>query len=217
MDVDEYGMEMEKRRETYNRILEIRDRGKIFEYITTNLAQEELHQLYQGPFTEKTLLHIVCEDKTDNSTKAIVYLLKQGLDPDGKTKGCNAMPPILNASQFNHKNIKILLVAGANIFAIHENRLNALTVAMNTENYESVNILVRNGLSVPKSLAISLPWGYHFKQEIVDYAQKREETYRSCRNKVIILLGIKRKRPLCLAMFDKYLVREVGLAIWSMR
>lgn len=208
-------MEMEKRRETYNKILEIRDQGKIFEYITTNLAQEELHQLYQGPFTEKTLLHIVCEDKTDNSTKALVYLLKQGLDPDGKTKGCNAVPPILRAAQFNHKNIEILLVAGANIFAIHENRLNALTVAMNTENYESVNILARNGLSV--SLPISLSWGYHFKQEIVDYAQKREETYRTCRNKVIILLGIKRRRPPSLVLFDKYLIREVGFAIWSMR
>lgn len=144
-----------------------------------------------------------------NTVPPVVALLKSGLvNVNARNLGSQmtALNIVAGSTHDSTEVVEVLCAAGADLYAAH-NRGNApLGRALAWDHGWAVRVLIANGARLRKCGDF-----YHIKKDYVEY----ERAVLACRASAVALLSVKRKGQLW--QWDKYLLREIALELWTLR
>lgn len=189
-------------------------RGELMALLQARLPQDQWRNAL-GP-TQATLLHYAArEDDVD----ALVALLRFGLPVDAVNSG--QFTPLLWAAVSGATDaVRVLLAGGASVHARDEDGGTALRWAIMENNPEVVRLLLANGArlaDVEPSATVVLEDAEPPVTAALPWMVQLEKGRRCCRAIVVALLGLKRRRGRTFQGWDRFLVREVALIVWSTR
>lgn len=154
----------------------------------------------------RTLLHLAANEGDD---AAVLALLRAGVD--GSLADSNGETPVHWAAwEGKYNALQLLVVAGARLSLRSITNMTSLDHALSSpQSIDSCGaLLISNGArlsALTKSTAVP------------SWAVLLERGVLMCRGVVTALLGIKRRRVDALHAIDRWVVREIGWAIWATR
>lgn len=145
--------------------------------------------------------------RSDKNVRALIALINQGVD-------VNDTIPLSQASyESNPKIVEILIASQANVHLRSPNDLTAFDYVFYIKSPgECAKVFISNGVRL-KTIHPSLK--HRITQELIEF----EQGVLRCRNVIVILLGLKKKRVLAtLNKLDRFLIRQVlATEIWTTR
>lgn len=177
---------------------------RLAQYLTERVPREQWAHLCVLGYP---LLHLAA---SYDDVLAVVTLLRAGVPVDQRAAPFDRTAAHVAAMYGCAKSLQVLLAAGTHVHAVTTSGHALLSIALYTREQESVRVLLLGGMRLahvdPNYRAHVEPWMWAV------------ETGRlHCRAMVVGLLGIKRRRVRVLTNLDKFIVREVALAIWATR
>lgn len=161
--------------------------------------------LERNPDGQATLLHYACYG--DNAD-AVAPLLAHGLFVDAPNAG--NLQAVHEAACGQPRVLEALVAAGAKLTSRTPSGSAPLDLALAHGAFDCVCVLLANGVRLRCARE-----DYHFL--ITPEVELFEGAVLACRAATIVLLGLKRRRGDILRKLDRWVVREVALAIWCTR
>ena len=177
----------------------------------TGKLLELLSRLPREHWTERdeleyTLLHYACRGP---NVAALVALLQSGLVDVDELANWRSTAAHEAAVYSQPRVLEVLCAAGADLQVICSNDRTALDFALESLiPGETVRVLVANGVR------LSTASDYH-RRLITPEMEKFEQGVLHCRKAVIAMLRLKKAAQLW--HMDRFLIREIGFAIWTTR
>lgn len=177
------------------------DSGKLYEFMKEHIPKEHWSE------------EMLSDCRSRENIKALKALLNHGVDPDM----CDESAMYNNdfstyAIRFlfaDLENLAVLISSGKSSFQVdddHSDCKNAVSMAVWYE-LDSIELLIENGFAVNDVDfdALDVPM------------QKLCVAVKTCKRIIIILLALKRRRINCMSHLDRFLLRDLAVAIYSTR
>ena len=171
---------------------------------------EYLLQLSREYWTERdeygsTFLHLISRKADVRTAKALVQ--SNLLDVDARNKW--GRTPMHQAAIWNNTHMmEVLCAAGADMRALDNDEHSPIDVALGYYAKKTVRVLVANGVR------LSTLHDDH-RHLITPELEKCEQGVLHCRQAVVAMLRLKKAAKLW--SVDRFLIREIGFAIWATR
>ena len=185
----------------------------IFHASADGRLMEWLAKLPRERWTEQdghgyTILHFACRGP---NVAAVVSLVQSGLVDVNVPDRWGWTPTRLAASWMQARVLEVLCAAGADIRACSADDISPIDDALGNASHDSgacVRVLVANGVRLRTAYKA---WRRHITPELVAF----EHCVLRCRAAVVAMLRVKRAGELW--RWDKFLLRELAIAIWATR
>lgn len=178
-------------------------RGGYFMEELQKIPRSRWREVFQPSGT--TLLHLAAQG---DNVAAVVALLAHGLEFDPR----ETCTPAHCAASFGQARVLEVLCSDASINLQKTDSMSqtALDVALTHRSDQCVRVLVANGMR--------LQWvDPDLRHLITPKLEALERGVHRCRAVVIGLLALKRRRGDALHIVDRWVVREMAIAIWASR
>lgn len=172
-------------------------------WLEANVPIERWGDAHAGGFT---YLHYAA---AYGDEAAMVGLLRAGLSVN-VTSEAKLTPAHLAVRAGNVRALRLLLVAGCNVRALSASGASPVEVAVCAR--QCVTTLLENGVRMR-----SLVRDKRLRGRVLRMWYVHEYGVLQCRSVVLALLGSKRFRKTSLCAWDRFLVRELALAVWLSR
>lgn len=171
-----------------------------------DLCHYILNSIHQSRWGESNrswnLLHYACRY---DDVRALVMLLKSNMIDVNQKPSQNNIAMYIAIRCRNNDTIILLLLASGSMICYQS--LTEMLCKHSTEMNPRMKLLIANGLRTRK-----LPYGL-----ISDEMRYFEQGVLRCRDVIVVLLGLKKRRQV-LGKLDRFLVKqELAVAIWSTR
>lgn len=180
--------------------------GKMMELLK-NIPMEQWKTMKLG---RHSLLHFACRT---NHVKDVQFLLTQGLDIESRSDNTYFRPVHFCVISNSYQSLEVLIAAGVDVHSTSRDG-NSLWRPIDhgfgpPEYYEeSMKVLVSNGVRLSTATR---------KERLTPYMVAFEQGVLRCRDVVIVLLGLKKRRQI-LGKLDRLLVQQVlAVEIWATR
>lgn len=173
---------------------------------------DALNLLPRAHWTERnssgvTLLHYACYG---DNVAAFLALLAHGLDL-GARSSLGWSVAFIAASQSQHRMLALLCAAGADLRATTRTSCKSpLDAALRGRTLKCARVLVANGVRLSTV-------GESSRCHITPELHAFERGVLQCRDVIVVLLGLKRRRGDAMRDVDRWLVRELAFACWATR
>lgn len=189
------GVRMLSWRQVYNKYTD----GLFLEYIQS-LSQSELHRRDENG---ESLIHVAVL----TSFRILKFCLKNNFDPNLKTTGKETPLTIAILHTSSPEKVDILIAAGANI-------------RDNTNKYDASPFSLAVMKSAAPVLKTFIANGARLSNvRYIEFLDKKfgifERGVIKCRTVVVALLALKRRG--LFPAHDRFVIREIGIAIWATR
>lgn len=191
--------------------------------VTTACSQGRLGELLEtlprdrwderGPY-QRTLLHYA--SYSEDNAAAAAELLAHGLDVNTCDHLCET-PSHHAARQGSARVLEVLCAAGADLLAPNVHGATSLSLAIVRRGprdplaLSCVRVLVANGVRLSSACPSERLTSITPEMEALERGVLR------CRSAVVLMLGLKRRRGPVMRELDRFVVRQVALAIWATR
>lgn len=183
--------------------------NELIDYMTKNIHKDDWNTIICNK-TDNSLLHFAAYF---NDLYALKKLIQNGPNVNMLNKA-GQTPTGLALIKQNYDCLELLVSRNGTITEIDVKNAVENEFAYGDDSFlnECLQILMENGYyrQVLANLKDST--------DLIDTFICHIQSFRSkCKKVVITLLGIKKRRPEFWKTFDRFLIREIGLAIWSTR
>ena len=179
-------------------------------WIQSHFSKEEL---MEEDHFDCTLLHSLIIGKEEYEyEKTLVYLVQHGLDLN-KTSVFGNTPSHLTCKYERPRFLELLCCMGANISLKNNDGKSCLSMALEYRNKKCAKILIANGVRSHGETT-------HIQEQVKVF----EQGVLRCRDVIVTLLGLKKKRSsmrhvsLILPKLDRFLIQQIlAVEIWATR
>jgi hypothetical protein len=188
--------------------------GALYDYIKDKVNSDNVNVFRCQDFYGKYLIHYACQNHDE---KALRFLLVHGAQVDSQDR--IGRTPLMHAVDAeNIRCMRILLSVGCNprlpVHTISEKQITAyqrsVILIRNDMDSSTLRLFIANGMRIMKHIP---PYHEFIESDVYEY----EERVKECIRRIIILMSLKRRRIHSMVHLDRFLIRQLALALWTER